>query len=53
MIPSLSVAMIRAQTTDTSFERGQEYYQGGNVGPLVQRGSAGRTAAQHCRTAWR
>ncbi len=46
MIPALSVTMIRTQTTDTSFERGQAYYQGGNVGPLVQRGNVLQAAVE-------
>lgn len=46
MMAGLSVTMIRSQTTDTSFERGQEYYQSGNVGPLVQRGNMVQAAVE-------
>ena len=37
-VPKLSEGMVRLQATAESFERGQDYHQGGAVGALVQRG---------------
>lgn len=39
MIPTLTEATIRSHTSPKSFDRGQDYYQSGSVGTLIQRGN--------------
>lgn len=39
MIPGLSDTIIRAQATDSSYQRGRDYYRNGAVSNLVQRGN--------------